>query len=50
MMANATHVRRLVLYMLLGVVMLNTAAAIAIPRTALGYAGFFGQKTNLAPS
>ena len=47
MMANATHVRRLVLYMLLGVVMLNTAAAIAIPRTALGYAGFFGQKNEL---
>jgi exopolysaccharide production protein ExoQ len=47
MMANAAHVRRVVLYMLLGVVMLNTIAAVAIPRTALGYAGFFGQKNEL---
>ena len=47
MLGSVTWVRRLVLYMLLGVILLNAAAAVAIPRTSLGYAGFFGQKNAL---
>ncbi len=47
MLESVTWVRRLVLYALLGVIVLNLAAAVVIPRTSLGYAGFFGQKNEL---
>ena len=47
MIGNATRVRRVVLYVLFYIVLLNALAAVVIPRTPLGYAGFFGQKNEL---
>jgi O-antigen ligase len=47
MMASPTRVRRVVLYVLFYIVLLNTLGIAVIERTSLGYAGIFGQKNAL---
>lgn len=47
MIRDATHVRRIMLYVLFVIVLINAAAALVIKPTALGYAGLFSQKNSL---
>ncbi|MDE2161722.1 MAG: O-antigen ligase family protein [Alphaproteobacteria bacterium] len=47
MIGNARRVRRIVLYVLFVVVLINVSAAAVTHPTALGYAGLFGQKNEL---
>ncbi|MDE2353231.1 MAG: O-antigen ligase family protein [Alphaproteobacteria bacterium] len=44
---DATHVRRILLYTLFAVVLINAAAIPVLKPTALGYAGLFSQKNSL---
>ncbi|HKD23687.1 MAG TPA: O-antigen ligase family protein [Rhizomicrobium sp.] len=47
MIGSPTRVRRVVLYVLFYIVLLNALGIAVIERTALGYAGIFGQKNAL---
>ncbi len=47
MIRDATHVRRILLYVLFVTVLANAAAAVVVKPSGLGYAGLFSQKNGL---